>query len=827
MWRIVCIPVAALTLAAATGTALLEKRCAGCHTGKTARGGLDMSSRESLVRGGGRGAAVVPGNAKASLLFRMASHEAEPHMPLGGAKLAAEELAELAKWIDAGAPYEGEVKSARHWSFVPAKRTDARGGDARWARNPIDLFISAELAKKSLRPVEQADPRILIRRLYLDLAGVPPTAAEVAKFVADPSPTAYEQTVERLLEDPRYGERWGRHWMDVWRYSDWYGWRKANDVRFSHMFVWRWRDWIVESLNEDKGYDRMIKEMLAADEIAPNDPKALRATGYLARQYHKYDRDGWMQDAVDHTALGFLGVTVKCARCHDHKYDPVSQDEYYKLRAFFEPYEIRIDRVPGQPDTGKDGLSRIFDAEPERPTYLYVRGDEKNPDRSRTLEPETPKAFGGRLGKIEPVALPVESYYPDHRGFVERDLLTEAKARLERAEAELRKATESGASNERILLATKAAAAARSEVPSIEARIAADKAKYSDPPDAKYEELAATARKKETEAGILKADEAIYRAMLDFNEGRANAKAGSVADQKKVTEAGKRLAEAQAALTPPGETYSPLGKVYPDRSSGRRLALANWIASRENPLTARVAVNHMWMRHFGKPLVASVFDFGRNGKQPTHPELLDWLAVEFMESGWSMKRLHRLMVTSSAYRMKSTSGEAGHPGAKDDPENQWLWRMNPRRMEAEIVRDSILAVSGRLDPQMGGPEIDETKGFDVYRRSIYFRHSPDTQMEFLRMFDAASPSECYQRNESVVPQQALALANSKLSRDRSKDLAERLSKEHNSPEAFSRAAFETILGRPPSEKELETAIKAKPESLVHVLFNHNDFITIR
>ncbi len=786
-----------------------------------------MASRDSLIRGGGRGVGLVPGNAKASLIYKAAAHEADPHMPLGSAKLTAEELGELAKWIDSGAPYEGIVKAAEHWSFVQPKRVAAPQGDAAWSRNPIDQFISASLAKQSLKPVDQADPRTLIRRLYLDLAGVPPSAAEVAKFAADPSPAAYERVVEQLLQDPRYGERWGRHWMDVWRYSDWYGWRKANDVRFSHMFVWRWRDWIVDSLNEDKGYDRMVKEMLAADEIAPNDPKTLRATGYLARQYHKYDRDGWMQDAVDHTALGFLAVTVKCARCHDHKYDPVSQEEYYKLRSFFEPYEIRIDRVPGQPDTGKDGLSRIFDADLERPTYLYVRGDEKNPDKSRALEPETPKAFGTPLGKIEPVTLPVESYYPDHRSFVEKDLVQEARAKLERVETELRKAMEGGASNEKIVLATKAVAAARAALPALEARIAADKAKYADPPDLKYEDLAATARKKEGEAGILKADEAVYRAMLDFNEARANAKPGSVADQKKVSEAGKQLAAAQEALAPPGETYSPLGKVYPDRSSGRRMALANWIANQKNPLTARVAVNHMWLRHFGKPLVPTVFDFGKNGKRPSHPELLDWLAVEFMEKGWSMKHLHRLMVTSAAYRMKSTAGAAGHPGATADPENNLLWRMNPRRMEAEIVRDSILAVSGKLDPAMGGPEIDEAKGFDVYRRSIYFRHSPDTQMEFLKMFDAPSPSECYQRNESVVPQQALALANSKLSRDRSKDLAAALSKQHPAPEAFSRAAFETILGRPPSDKELQSAVKAKPESLVHVLFNHNDFITIR
>ncbi len=809
---------------------LVEKRCSGCHSGASPRGGLDVTTREGLLRGGSRGPAIRESKPDESLLYKAAAHLAEPHMPLGAPKMKDSELEALASWIKDGARFEREVKAsaaAPHWAFQSPKRPAPPAANAAWARNPIDAFLGAELAKQKLAPVGEASKSTLVRRLYLDMVGVPPTPAELAAFVNDSSPNAYESAVGRLLDDPRHGERWGRHWMDIWRYSDWYGWRKANDVRFSHMFVWRWRDWIVESLNEDKGYDRMIVEMLAADEIAPEDPKTLRATGFLARQYHKYNRDGWLQDAVDHTAMGFLGVTVKCARCHDHKYDPFTQDEYYKFRAFFEPYEIRIDRVPGQTDTGKDGVSRVFDAEIDRATHSYIRGDTANPDRSRTLPPETPGSLGGALGKIEPSTLPVGAYYPDYRPFVREDLVTKAKADIERAETELRKLTESNAPTDKLVIAAKALAAVRAHLPSLQARIAADKAKYSDPPDPKYEELAAEARKKEREAGLLKADESVYRAMLDFNEARSKAKAGSVADEKDVSKAATRLTEAQTALTQSAESYSPLGKIYPDRTSGRRTALANWIASKGNPLTARVAVNHMWARHFGRPLVASVFDFGRNGKPPTHPELLDWLAVELMDSGWSMKHLHRLMVTSAAYRMKSSSGDANHPGAAADPENRYLWRMNSRRMEAEIVRDSILAVSGKLDRQMGGPEIDETKGFDVYRRSLYFRHSPDTQMEFLRTFDMASPSECYERNESVVPQQALALANSKLSRDLSKVLAARLSSEHKEPAAFARAAFETILGRSPSAKEMELAAKAQPENLVHVLFNHNDFITIR
>jgi len=734
--------------------------------------------------------------------------------------------------------------------------------NAEWVRNPIDAFLAVEHGKRNLIAQPEADKRTLLRRAYVDLIGVPPVRSEVDRFLADTSPKAYEAAVDRLLADPRYGERWARHWMDIWRYSDWYGWRKGNDVRNSQRFMWRWRDWIVESLNRDKGYDRMVMEMLAADEIDPKDSGALRATGFLARNYSKYDRHGWMQDAVDHTALGLLGITVKCARCHDHKYDPISQEEYYRFRAFFEPYEVRVDRVPGEVDTDKDGLSRIYDAELDRPSYVLVRGDIQNPDKEHPLEPGVPRLFGKALGKIGPVSLPIEAYYPDHREFVHADLRAQAKSDIERAETELRKKQEAfaavekelenanlktgyeklRAASDQLALAQKTLAAAKEYLPALEARIAADQAKFADPPDLAYETLAGDARKAERKAGILRADENVLRAQLEFNEALRAEKP----DEKKISEAQKRLAAAQKALTQEAEGYDSIGKVYGKKSTGRRTALARWIASADNPLTARVAINHMWLRHFGKPLVPTVFDFGLNGKPPSNPDLLDWLATEFVNSGWSMKAVHRLMVTSSAYRMRSTTGHSNDPNAAIDPENQYLWRMNPRRMEAEVVRDSVLYLAGQLDPAMGGPEIDETKGLESHRRSIYFRHSPDTQMEFLKMFDAPNPAECYVRNESVVPQQALALANSPISEEQARMIAKSIGFE-SAPAAFVKTAFETVLGRLPSAEEqsvaerfldrqpdvlaslkisVNTGVRAR-ENLVHVLLNHNDFVTIR
>ena len=840
-----------------------------CHTGKFKKSGLDLSTRELAIRGGDRGPGMVPGKAKESLIYRVASHLAEPHMPLQGPKLADAELRVLEEWIDNGAAFAPAVKADKlpslpdHWSFrKPIRPAIPAVSNTAWVRNPIDAFVAAERDSRKLTPVREADPRILLRRVYLDLVGVPPTLSELNRFLADQSPNAYDSVVDRLLADPRYGERWGRHWMDIWRYSDWYGWRKGNDVRNSARFMWRWRDWIVESLNEDKSYDRMILEMLAADEVVPQDTKALRATGFLARNYAKYDRDGWMQDAVDHTALGMLGITVKCARCHDHKFDPIQQEEYYRFRAFFEPYDVRVDRVPGETDVDKDGLSRVFDRDAQRPTYLYVRGDIQQPDKEKPLTPTVPRLFGLALGKVEPVTLPVDSYYPDHRPFVQADLLAKAKADVERAEADLTKKQVAFAAAEKELaasrvadgyermravsdelaLAKKTLAAAKEDVIALGARIAADNAKFANPPDPAYEGYAIEARKAERKAGILKADENVTRAQMEFDQAlRAKSP-----DEKLIGAAQKRLTAATAALTQATEGYHTVGKVYENRSTGRRTALARWIGSGDNPLTARVTMNHLWLRHFGRALVPTVFDFGLNGKPPTHPALLDWLATEFVNSGWSMKKMHRLMVTSATYRMSSSAGKETHSGVTADPENNYLWRMNPRRMEAEAVRDSVLALAGELDLTMGGPEIDEAKGLESKRRSIYFRHSPDTQMEFLKMFDGPNPAECYARNESVVPQQALALANSQLSVEKARVLAAKLGT-NTAPVEFVKTAFETILGRSPSAEELavgERFLRRQPELLaswqvsappltrarenfVHVLLNHNDFVTIR
>jgi hypothetical protein len=418
------------------------------------------------------------------------------------------------------------------------------------------------------------------------------------------------------------------------------------------------------------------------------------------------------------------------------------------------------------------------------------------------------------------------------------------------------------------ILADKHVAVLRAALNGIEARFAAEQAQALDPGSAQLRKLALAASNAERQGAVLRAEETLLQAEQAAKEARATPmphneaarKALAVAEQK-LAAAKQALRAARTAAAKKDTAYTPLVRLNPASSTGRRLALARWIVSRDNPLTARVAVNHIWLRHFGKPLVATVANFGLGGKKPTHPKLLDWLAVRFMEDGWSMKKLHRLIVTSNTYRLSSRAAR-NNPNLTADPDNHFLWRMNPRRMEAEVVRDSLLAVAGQLDFTHGGPIINEKLGQSSRRRSVYFRFNTEYKMQFLDQFDAPSPSECYQRQESVVPQQALTLINSALALNSSRVLARSLAgtKPLSDP-AFVTAAFEQVLGRQPTEAErtrcerflrdqtalLRTPARLTPfppgpdvviapaadpaqrarENLVLVLFNHNDFVTIR
>jgi hypothetical protein len=746
-------------------------------------------------------------------------------------------------------------------------------------RNPVDLFLAAEHQRNGLTPRPEAPRHVVLRRLYLDLIGLPPTREELHAFLADASPQAYEKVVDRLLASPQYGERWGRHWMDVWRYSDWAGY--GAEVRDSQPHIWHWRDWIVESLNADKGYDQMVREMLAADELTPTDEKALRATGFLARNWYKFNRNVWLDRIVEHTGKAFLGVTLNCARCHDHFFDPIGQKEYYAFRAIFEPHTVRTDRVPGQPDTKNDGLPRVYDSQPTAPTYLFVRGNELTPDKSQTIPPAVPACLGGRF-EVRPVTLPPAAVSPEKRPEFEKDARAATRKAVEQAEAARAAAGQQAASlaappggdavrallarvpawlraSDQLALAEADTELARLREAALAAMLKTEKledAGHKGKPE--WKESATETQRLQRQATVAEARRNLAAWRVETWTVPA---AGRAAPGKKLPALQTALTKAEAALKqPPTTAYTPRPlPTYPATSTGRRAALARWITDPQNPLTARVAVNHIWLRHFGAPLVPTVFDFGQNGLRPTHPALLDWLAAEFVEHKWSMKHLHRLIVTSAAYRMDSSVDPVC---VKKDPDNRWLWRMNVRRMEAEAVRDSLLAVSGKLDRTLGGPDLDHNLGLTLPRRSLYFRHAPEKQMTFLALFDAANMVECYRRTESIVPQQALALANSTLALAQARVLAGTLARECPEQASFLRTAFEQVLGRPPTDAEQETCVKflaeqttllkerkglttftgsgpacpvppaADPqqrarEDLVHVLLNHHEFVTIR
>jgi hypothetical protein len=562
------------------------------------------------------------------------------------------------------------------------------------------------------------------------------------------------------------------------------------------------------------------------------------------------------------------------------------QTEYYQFRAIFEPHEVRTDRLPGQSDTKIDGLVRAFDAKSDAPTYLFARGSEAKPDKEHPLAPGVPRVLGSELS-IAPIALRLNEYYPGGQDFVRQESLAAAEAELRRAQEAIGKATtalaearEKAKADEKLKPAIDDAQdavtvaeldllAAHAALAATRAKIAADQAAFATPPAANTKDLAAEAARAERVAGSEQARRDVGRLEHELNAVKA---ATDDAAKKKADELEKKLAaarktqeDAQAALAKNDENYSRFSGVYPTTSTGRRAALARWITSRENPLAARVAVNHIWLRHFGTPLVPSVFDFGLNGKRPTHPQLLDWLACELVDGGWRMKSIHRLLVTSRAYQMQSTGSDAGNLAR--DPENRLLWRMNPRRMEAEVVRDSTLAVAGSLDETMFGADLDQNSGLSIPRRSIYFRTSKEKKVTFLEMFDSPNVTDCYRRSETVVPQQALALVNSSLSLAQARRLATALAGElqtgadSESLKKFTEAAFARILCRPPSGEELSTCLEflvaqserlanpttlaafvssdttqIKPaadpqararENLVHVLLNHNDFVTVR
>jgi hypothetical protein len=960
-----CVHLAAIPLRAAKPSAeisspeyklyeavkpILQHKCVACHGALRQEGDVRLDAGPVIAEQFAT-TVVVPGRPEDSRLW-LAVNGAEgvSRMPEDGPPLSATELEAVRLWIADGARVPDEPVPSdprQHWSFLPPVRPDMTSQTGR--SHPIDELLGRAQRQAGVKPFPAADATVLVRRLYWDLVGTPPPADVARQYRDGISDDEYLRLVDRLLCDPRHGERWARHWMDVWRYSDWYGYQA--ELRNSARHMWRFRDWIVESLNADRPYAEMIELMVAADEVAPTDESALRATGFLARNYYKFNRDVWLDHTVEHTSKAFLGLTMNCARCHHHMYDPFSQQQYYELRAVFEPYQVRAERLPGQPNVELAGLSRVFDADLTAPTYLYVRGNEKQPVKDRPISATVPEFLTGRGLSIEPVSLPRESWYPGSRRFIGDEQLAEARQRAaaqeisevtiaaleveqQAATAALEPVSELPAdaltpggphpaaiefvfaaekATHRLHVAQRKRTAALQQQTAVEARLTADAATAAVTVAATADQgapsadLAHAAVMAERQADVSAAAAALAEAKLQLTESwfhhlprrakpptempagttvaaPSTATAASPAPvpiekaMQSVAEARARVQQAEQSLNAAREqrstAYTAFSEKYPTTSTGRRRAFARWVSDPRNPLTARVAVNHVWLRHFGQPLVDSVFDFGLHGSAPAVPELLDWLAVEFVESGWSFRHLHRVIVTSEAYRrssswasiadipMTSSASATQITSLADttptpptlDRENRWWGRYPERQLEAEAVRDGVLYVSNAANEIMGGPELDPSEGLTNYRRSLYFRHAPEKSMVFLQLFDAPSPNECYRRERTIVPQQALALVNSELSSQLSEQLATIVM---NNSEMVSAGAppivefcFWQILSRPPSEAEwtLSSEFLAAETSrlsqldpsvspdaarqkacagLIQVLWNHHEFVTVR
>ena len=778
--------------------AILQNSCWQCH-GEDKMAGLDLRTRESALRGGGRGEAIKPGQADESLLYQYIAGKASPRMPLGG-ELSDEQIALIKKWIDGGAAWpqqqalsippvsrdlgRSKITDAdrQYWAFrKPVAPTVPTVKNRAWVANPIDAFILADLEKNGLTPSPRADKRTLLRRVTFDLTGLPPTPEEMQAFLADRSPEAYEKVVRRLLASPRYGERWAQHWLDVVRFAETNGFELDQDREQA----WRYRDYVVKSLNDDKPYDRFIREQLAGDELDPESFEMRVATGFLragpqhvvaGNQDEALNRQEWLTEVMFGVSNGLMGLTVGCARCHDHKFDPILQADNYRLQAFF---------------AASDNLDYQRPSKEEEAAHQAAK-----------------KAHEEKLKPIKDQIAAIEKPYQEK-------LKAEKKAKLEPAFAQaLAKPEKERNAEEKVL-----------------ARDAQRMLSVS------WDELVAAIGPED------KAKRAALRQQMhkiDLYAPEPLPKALAVSDKRwpvppmhllKAGDPHRPAEEVQpgflTALLPKDApwdaTVSPIQKGE-FKATGRKLALAEWLTQPDHPLTSRVMVNRLWHYHFGRGIVATPNDFGRNGQAPTHPQLLDWLATEFVKRGWSLKEMHLLMALSNAYQQSS---EPDPVKAKIDPENKWFWRANRQRLDAESIRDSILAVAGNLTEQLGGPSIRVPLEPEVYdtifteyepdnlwpvhpdprqhtRRSLYLVRKRNVRLPMLVAFDSPDMmSSCGARSVSVHALQSRTLINSDFMLEQSKTLATRILKETggDSTRAIARL-YDLSLGRRARADEL-------------------------
>ncbi|WP_197442796.1 PSD1 and planctomycete cytochrome C domain-containing protein [Lignipirellula cremea] len=794
---------------------LLLLRCATCHGLRQQEGGLDVRTKASLLQGGKSGPAIVLGKPQDSLLLkRIHAGEMPPNALLiraGVRPMASDEVAQLSRWIELSAPeveVEPDIASSQpdplvsdqdrqFWSFQPPRPAAPpvlKESAAAVQRTPIDAFVLRKLQEQNLELSPAADKRALMRRAYFDLTGLPPDPDEVQAYLADSDPLAYEKLIDRLLESPRYGERWGRYWLDAAGYADSEGKRSADPIR---PYAYKYRDYVIRAFNSDKPYDRFLLEQLAGDEledyenadpITPQIVDNLVATGFLRMAPDGTGSDvvntvaerlEVVADEIDIFGSTVLGLSMKCARCHSHKYDPLPQRDYYRLAAVFkgafdEHDWLKPSSVPGQTKSNMGGR------------YLEVMTPaEKSQQEERTAAIEADIAE--QNGKLAELAARIRQQHRDEELAKLPAVLHEDLKKMLTTPAAERTAVQQ-------YLAKK-----------FEQTLALDDKQVKAAEGYQRPALAITRTIKQLEGE--KQSQPKIRALWDRGEPSPT----YIYVRGDFRQQGRLVGPGVPSVLTDGKTPLAVQPPWPGAlKSGRRLALAKWLVQPDHPLTARVMVNRIWRHHFGRGIVKSVDNFGALGDRPTHPELLDWLACEFVRQGWSVKAMHRLIMCSAVYRQSSllTSDRA-----ERDPENAWLSRMPLRRLDAEEVRDSLLEVAGKLEERpFGRPDAVDVRGDGLvtsigdkgsWRRSIYLRQRRREMPSLLETFDMPQMNPaCQERPTSTVAQQSLYLMNNGAIRGLSQHFAERVAQHTADPSGQVALAYLTALSRPPTADEL-------------------------
>lgn len=954
---------------------ILVRHCLGCHNATDPKGHLDLSRRATMLKGGDSGAAIVPGHARKSYLIERVADGSMPPKK-HSRRLSKTEVARLKRWVDAGAewpkgrrlsPFEfttGKRAGLDWWSFQPVQRPPIPGVKNRaWLGNPIDAFILRRLEDAGLTPAPPAERLTLFRRMKFDLVGLPPEPAEIDAFLADRSPAAYERAVDRFLASPQYGERWGRHWLDVVRFGESDGFE--HDKLRPH--AWRYRDYVIRSLNRNKPYDRFVTEQLAGDVLRPTTPDGIMATGFLvagpwdevqnvakSQVERRRAREEEMEELVTAVSQTFLGVTTNCARCHDHKFDPISQRDYYRIKAVFAGVSHANGRVPGRRSilTARERAAWEARREPLRRQIAAIDSElarlESKLAGDARAEKNAAKALApGRFGKALN-ARATRLVAQSKSVFQTPPMTVECWARtanpgkfnvfvannLKSSGGHWELYSFAGKGDFSAYLPGMAPATIRSGTVItdgkwhylamqfdgrrvrlfVDGRLVKDQAVKRVKPvgrpaalylggysphkigcDGAVDDVRISRGIRPISAipaGPLAADETTVGLWsfdaIDNGLVADLANTGQNAERRKIARRRATLARQQKSLTaqlnamkepvayvgyrrqPPkthvllrGDPEHPESPVTPGGLSGvrnlpadlklkpasadgaRRARFAEWVTDPRNPLTARVIVNRVWHYHFGQGLVPTPSDFGFNGGRPSHPQLLDWLADEFVQSGWDLKRLHRLILTSATYRQGSRFDV---DAARVDGSNRLLWRFTPRRLEGEIIRDAMLAVSGELNTRMSGPgyrpftvTVFNTHFYHLFdsdlpkynRRTVYRIQVSTGRSKFLDALDCPAPSlAAPKRRTTTTPLQALALMNNPFAFRQAERFAERVRRQAGNRLAQQvDHAHRLALGRPPAEREAADAAAFARQhglkSLCWVLLNSSEFLYVR